>query len=435
MSVPPRHGKSDTVLHFIAWLLLRTPTARILYVTHTKSFALKQSKTARKLARAAGVRLSDESNRGDEWETEAGGGLVSRGIDGEITGRGFDVILVDDPVKSRKVAESALARENLFAWFTEDVFTRLTPTGSVIVIHTRWHVDDLIGRLVKDKGYKRLNIRAIAVVGNDNGQPENDNWKDPREDGEALWPEGGWTVEVLQERRALVGEYGWWSLYQGEPRPRGGNVFKDAHFYDELPSKGYRVGLGVDLAYTAETQRRGDWSVILELWCEQSPNRDDLPVFYVVDVIRKQVEAPDFSLSLKAKATARPGVQMWWHSSGTEKGSLQFFKRAKIPIIPKNPGGDPFTRSQEFAAAWNDGRVLVPNPEAADDDGNILFPEAEHWLPTFLEELQEFTGIADKHDDQVVAGASAFDSLTHTMPGTYGAARKARSKLPKQTWD
>lgn len=401
VSVPPRHGKSETLLHFIAWLLVWHPRARILYVTHTKTFAVKQSKAARRLARLAGVRISDESNRADEWETTEGGGLTARGIDGDITGRGFDVILVDDPVKGRKAAESSVLREALYEWFTNDVVTRLTPTGSVVVVHTRWHVDDLIGRLVKDKAYRRLNLRAIAIA-NDNGEPDND-WRDPRADGQPLWPEGGWTAEVLAERRRSVGEYSWWSLYQGEPRPRGGSVFGEASFYDVLPKVAYRVAFGVDLAYSAKTQARPDWSVLLELWREDTadPNR---PRFYIVEVLRKQVEATSFALTLKAKATERPGVRMWWHAAGTEKGSADFFKQRGIPLRVKDPAGrDPFQRSQGVAAAWNAGDVLVPNPEK--------FPHAEDWLPALLDELQDFTGIKDKNDDQVVALASAYEAL------------------------
>lgn len=416
VSVPPRHGKSETLLHFIAWLLLREPKAKILYVTHTASFARKQSKTARRLARAAGVRLSDESNRADEWETESGGGLIARGLDGEITGRGFDIIIVDDPVKSRRVAESALLRSSMFEWFTNDVFTRLTPNGSVLVVHTRWHVDDLIGRLVKDKGYERINLRAIAVA-NDNGEPDNDT----RAEGEALWPEGGWTAEVLRERREAVGEYAWWSLYQGEPRPRGGSVFGDAVYYDELPRTGYTVAFGIDLAYTAKGQGRGDYSVIVELWRSGD-------TYYVVDVVRKQVQAPEFGLTLKTKKSQRPGARMRWDYAGTEKGSAQFFARVGIHLDLHPAKGDPFVRAQEVAAAWNAGKVQVPNVED--------FASAEHWLDAFVEELQDFTGLNDKHDDQVVALASGFESLrrvggTGGSGGAYSSARKHRGSLPK----
>lgn len=427
VSVPPRHGKSETLLHFIAWILLLKPSCRILYVTHTRAFALKQSKAARRLARLAGVRISDESNRGDEWETTSGGGLTARGIDGDITGRGFDIILVDDPVKGIKAAESGQQRESLFSWFTSDVFTRLTPTGSIVVVHTRWHVDDLIGRLVKDRGYDRLNIRAIAEPDNDNRKgPQNDNWRDPRKPGDPLWPEGGWTLKVLADRERNAGPYNWYAQYQGEPRPRGGNVFGEPSFYDELPKRAYRVAFGVDLAYSESAQRRADYSVLIELWREETkdPKR---PLYYVVNVLRKQVDAPGFALTLKARATDRPGVRMHWHYAGPEKGIAQFFTKRGIPLRAKPAVGDPFQRSQEFAAAWNAGDVLVPNTEK--------FPDAEEWLPLFLDELGDFTGVKDKHDDQVVAGASAFDALrggtaAPEMPGGGGGNGSRWDNMP-----
>jgi hypothetical protein len=409
VSVPPRHGKSDTLLHYVAWLLLRQPTARILYVTHTAPFARKQSRDARKLARLAGVRIAiDGSNRQDEWETEEGGGLVARGIGGEITGRGFDIIIVDDPVKSRAVAESKVRRDQLFEWFGSDLITRLTPQGSVLVVHTRWHVDDLIGRLVDEKDFDRVNIRAVAENDN-NGEPE-----DARRDGEALWPEGGWTLDVLEERREIVGEYAWFSLYQGEPRPRGGNVFNEPAFYEELPRVGYKVSLGADLAYTAKSQGRGDYSVIIELWRSGD-------FFYVVNVIRKQVEAPAFALTLRSE-TARLKCRVRWDWAGPEKGSAQFFQRAKIPLDLHPAKGDPFQRVQEVAAAWNVGKVLVPSTEH--------FPDAEVWLDALLEELGDFTGLNDKHDDQAVALASAFAQL-QIAADAYSQNRKKRAGLPK----
>lgn len=389
VSVPPRHGKSDTVLHFVAWYLSQYPRATILYVTHTATFALKQSKTARRLAREAGVQLSEESNRADEWETTSGGGLTARGVDGEITGRGFDVILVDDPIKSHKVANSALLREGMFSWFTEDVFTRLTPTGSILVVHTRWHVDDLIGRLVSAIKFERINLRAIADNDND---PANGS----RQAGDALWPEGGWTLDALADRRRHVGEFGWVSLFQGEPRPKGGEVFRQPGYYTTLPAHSYRVAYGVDLAYTAKTH--ADYSVMLELWrTDDDPKR---PKFYVVAVHRAQVDAPSFTLTLKARNERV--APMLWYASGTEKGAADFIKRQGIPLQVMPATTDKFKRAQGVAAAWNDGRVLVPDTDA------IHAP----WLPVFLDEVLNFTGIADLHDDQVDALAAAFDRLS-----------------------
>jgi hypothetical protein len=408
VSVPPRHGKTETLLHWFAWLLLRYPGIRILYVTHTASFALKQSKAARKLAKTAGVQLSDESNRADEWETESGGGLVARSIDGDITGRGFDIVVVDDPFKNRQAAESALQREAIYQAFKQDIYTRLTPQGSVVVVHTRWHVTDLIGRLVKELAFEHLNIRAIAV--NDNARPDNDNWRDDRHEGEALWPEGGWTTDVLGERRRIVGEYGWWSLYQGEPRPRGGAVFEAPTYYDELPSKAYRVGYGCDLAYSKKTSR--DYSVCIEIWREDreglDANNERLkPLYYVVDVQRKQVKAPEFTLTLRAKVSHRPGP-MRWYAYGPELGVADFIKQLVPQLDVVSKSDDKFGRAQPVAATWNDSRFLVPSPKNLGLDDGEDMPDV--WLQ-FLGELADFTGVNDVTDDQVDALAAGHDVL------------------------
>jgi len=375
LTVPPRHGKSETILHGIALALLRDPTIPILYATHTATFAAKQSRRARKLATAVGVGPAEGANRADQWETEAGGGLVARGTGGEVTGRGFRLILVDDPIKSRAVAESSIQREAIWDWLRDDIFTRCEPGGSIIIVHTRWHPDDPIGRISAD-GWDVLTLRALAEAGDTDG----------RNEGEALWP-ARWPVEALARRRALVGEYGWASLFQGRPRPRGGTVFGDPHYYDRLPIQGYRIGHGCDLAYTAKTS--ADYSVVVTLY--QAGD-----VFYVVDVQRKQVDAPAFTLTLKAAQSTHPGP-MLWHASGTEKGAAQFIQKQLPTFRVKQTTADKFVRSQSVAAAWNADKVLLPRRAP--------------WLDVFVSEVCGFTGVGDVHDDQVDALASAHTVL------------------------
>lgn len=367
-SVPPRHGKSETLLHFVAMTLANDPTIKIGYCSHTHSFAVKQSKRARMLARKAGVEVPFQSGRMDDWQTTDGGGLVARGVGGELTGRGFDILIVDDPIKSRAVAESSTQRESVYDWFTSDAFTRLTPGGSIIVVHTRWHPGDLVGRLIDD-GWDFVNLKAID------------------DEGRALWPDGGWTKEVLEERRSNVGEYNWASLYQGEPRPKGGQVFGEPTFYDRLPTAHFQCAYGLDLAYTRKTN--ADYSVCVKLIKHEG-------LVYVADVVRKQVDAPSFALTLKAMASGTPG-RMVWHASGTERGAAQFLQQKIRQLEVVNATGDKFVRAQPVAAAWNDGRVLVP--------------ESAPWLDVFLGEMADFTGLDDAHDDQVDALASGFAAL------------------------
>src|SRR5688500_16480869 len=144
--------------------------------------------------------------------------------------------------------------------------TRVEPGGSVFVCQTRWHPDDLSGVLIK-RGWPYVKLPALD------------------EAGTALWPER-WPADALQKRREEVGPYVWASLYQGEPRPRGGAVFGDAWGYEKLPAQGYRVGIGLDLAFTKKTA--SDYSVLVVMLHHAG-------FFYVVDVVRAQTRAPDFT--------------------------------------------------------------------------------------------------------------------------------------------
>lgn len=147
VSVPPRHGKTETVLHGIAWLLARHPGWRIAYVSYAADIARSKSRQARDYALRAGVRLRDDSAALHEWGTREGGGLLATGIGGPLTGHGVRALFVDDPHKNRADADSPTSRENVFNWFTSTAMTRVEPGGSVGVVHTRWHPADLIGRL------------------------------------------------------------------------------------------------------------------------------------------------------------------------------------------------------------------------------------------------------------------------------------------------
>jgi predicted phage terminase large subunit-like protein len=374
-SVPPRHWKTFTLRGAIAKHLVRWPEEAVAYLTHTQSFANKQSREVRKLARQAGLEFARDSNRQDEWELKTGGGLVARGIEGEATGRGFRLIVIDDPIKGRETAESAIERERIFNGIEDDFLTRLAPDGSVILVHTRWHPDDPIGRYKRRDGWRGINIKALG--GEEEDQP--------------LLPDH-WPFETLDGiRRSNV--YKFSSLYQGEPRPRGGARFGEAHKFewpDARPVSGYQVAYGVDLAYTAKTH--ADFSVCVKLLRIED-------TFFVVDVRRAQVDAPSFTLTLNSMHATEPGP-MLWYASGTEKGAAQFIQK-KIPAFRvRNTTADKFVRSEAVSEAWNAGKILVPGGD-----------ERPAWVDDFVDELTNFTGVKDPHDDQVDALAAAFDLL------------------------
>ena len=373
ISAPPQHGKSETIKHALAWHLAQDPTKTHAYVTYAGNFAQDQSRQIRSIADAAGVELSEQLAL-RRWRTRRGGGLIAEGITGQLTGKSVNgVFVIDDPYKDRTDAESALKRERVWSFFTDVATTRLHPDASVIVVHTRWHEDDLAGRLVKS-GWEKINLPAI--------QP----------DGTPLWADR-YSIDVLRDRRETLGEYSWASLYMGEPRPRGGAVFRDVRLYDPqttvVQSHVWRIAIGVDLAYSAK--KKSDYSVAVVMAA------DGKGTCYVLDVIRAQVEAPVFAGMLRNLTSRYPTRPPRWYTGGTEAGVAQFMQSMGLNIDTVPAHHDKFTRALGVAAAWNANRISVP----------MNAP----WSNAFVEEVLAFTGVGDVHDDQVDAMAAAYDQL------------------------
>ena len=365
VSTPPQHGKSVTALHALCWLLARDPTRRHAYATYAQQFARDQNTIARPIAQRAGVRLTDVS--ADRWRTSEGGRIAWTGVGGPLTGQAIDgLLLADDLLKNRQEAESATHRDRIMGWLYGVGLTRVHPGGSVILIATRWHPRDPSGQLI-EAGWEEVNLPAV-------------NHAD-----EALWPDAR-PREWLEQRKAELSEYDWWSLYMGRPRPRGGAVFKGAHLYDDLPDGGYQEAHGFDAAYSTHT--RSDYSVTLT-------GRKHGDTLYVTRMIRDQLEARHYLAKLQAVGVKRVA----WYRGGTEKGLEAMLEQNGIRVrsLPVS-GGDKFVRAQHTAQTWNDGRILLPKNEP--------------WVEEFLDEMLAFTGTtADRHDDIVDALAALHDDM------------------------
>lgn len=414
-STPPRHTKTSTIVHWIIRRILTVPDSLIAYITYNQTRGESVSRTARAIAERAGVKFTTDSL--GEWRTSNGCKVIWTGVGGSLTGEGFHVVIVDDPIKDREEAESQLQRQKVYDWFNGVVYTRQEPGKrgtSFVVNHTRWHPDDLIGRLTAQGGWEVVNLPAINDA------------------GEALWPEF-FSLERLRETEAQIGPYEFSALYQGKPRQKGATVFGDAHYFEAMPT-GYSVSAGVDIAYTVRTW--SDFSVVVVLYVVGG-------VAYVVDVLRVRAETPVFKCeAVKMLAphgvnrdARNPGVNAY--IGGTEKGVLDLFKAQDgTPPLYMNAinaagEGDKFARSQPVAAAWNAGRVQVPKSIAALGNVGRQFTDRGKkptddvpWLQPFLDEVCNFTGISDPHDDQVDALAGAY------RPFTVGHASRDIRNLP-----
>lgn len=376
VSTPPRHAKTETVLHAIAHRVHRQTTKTNAYVTYADKLSKSKSRTARRLTLQTGTKLDKSSASLAEWRTNDGGGCIATSIGGAFTGQGVDgTLVIDDPIKGRKEAESELMRETTHEWFKDVAYTRLQPGGSVIVIATRWHMDDLSGRLLGTGRWEHINLPAI------------DN------EGRALWPEQ-YPVSLLEEIRETVGEYTWASLYQGQPRPRGGQLFREPAIYDE-PTWPMRIVIVCDPAATKRT--RADYSAIGVLGFRHYGPRLECDILEVVRVQREIPEIVKLLLELQekwSKTSMTMNAPILVESVGGFKAVPQMLRAIdqRLEIVEITPDTDKFTRAQPAAAAWNRGRIRVPAQAP--------------WLAPFKSEVLAFTGVNDLHDDQV-------DMLSH----------------------
>lgn len=422
VAMPPRHGKSERVSKkFPAWHVGRNPEDEIILASYSIDLSREHSMIARDtLAERAdifGVKLAKDRQSAESWGIEGyRGGVKAAGVGGPITGRGARIAIIDDPVKNSEEANSEVIREKIWQWYQSTLYTRLTPDGRIIVVMTRWHEDDLVGRLLKKEReeiengthlgerWTVINFPAIAE--------ENDYLG--RAEGEPLWPEFGFTKERLAEIRNEVGTYVWNALYQQRPSAADGTIFKREHFRyfrEEIiynipyfvlrDGKRYRKDecwnfQTVDTANSLKTIN--DYFVVTTVWV--TPEHDLL----IYDVYRTHIEGPEQKQLMKDMAHRhRPKFQAIEDKTfGTNL--IQECKRDGMTIRPVKVDKDKVTRALPIAARYEVGKVY--------------HREGAPWLTDFEDELLSFP--RGKNDDQVDTISMAGE-LVHTVRETQGA--------------
>lgn len=261
VTCPPRHGKSELcTVGFPAWYLGRNPTKEVITVSYNAELAQDFGSKTRAVVDSDAygaifnISLKDDEQSKAKWKTNKGGSYTSVGVGGAVTGRGANVLIFDDPIKNREDAESETYRQKVWDFFTSTAFTRLEPSGVVVVILTRWHVDDLAGRILQNEELKKrtkiIHLPALALRD-----------EDYRKQGEPLWPER-FSVEALSEIRSTIGPYDWEALYQGSPVLTESQEFKPEWYRyigeEELKPKQTRNILTVDPAMSKKAQ--ADWT-------------------------------------------------------------------------------------------------------------------------------------------------------------------------------
>lgn len=407
IAAPPQHGKTVLTMHGLAKAMATAPRGtHFAYVTYSQNRADEVARDFQIVAADAGLRPDGPFR---QWISRRGTHIKFTSIGGALTGFPIDkdgALIVDDPFKDDEEARSALRRETIWNWFCKVGLTRVHPGGSVFVMATRWHEDDLSGRIVKQWNWPYLNLQALC----DNEQT------DPmgRRLGEALWPEMRSSAFLEEQRQRNPIAFS--ALYQGLPRPKGGALFEpEPPRFDELPKgRPFRVAYGADLAYSKRTQ--ADWSVLVRLIeCDGR--------YYVTGVFRRQLRAPEFIQQSRLFRQERAGKIRWYGSSIEVNGVAEFVKERLPELNAIVAKGDKFQRAQSVAESWNLGNVLVPSPES---------PYYGDWVADFLDEVTTFSGVDDPHDDQVDALAAGFDELDESR--SHGSIGNVNTSLQDSSW-
>ena len=387
--MPPGSAKSTYAsVIFPAWWLLRRGRGHVLAACHTESLGAHFGRRVRALlaehGAADGAGLARDDRSAVRFATRSGGSYFATGVRGPLMGRRADLIVIDDPIKSQAEADSAAARDALWDWFRADLTTRLTPRGRMVLVMTRWHEDDLAGRLLASgDDWTALRLPALAEA------------DDPfRPQGAPLWPE--WEDEAaLARRRLAVGPRAWAALYQQRPQSDLDALFRVGRIavLDAEPEC-RRAVRAWDLAATAATDGRDpDWTVGLKL------ARTEAGGYVVLDVLR--LRGGPLEVAEAIEQTARldgRGVAIGLPQDPGQAGKQQVaFLAARL------------TGFRVVASPESGSKLTRAGPAAAQIEAGLLGVLRAGWNRTFLDELREFPG--GRKDDQVDALARAMTML------------------------
>jgi predicted phage terminase large subunit-like protein len=399
--LPPGSAKSTyaSVL-FPPWFMGNHPSLPVIAASHSKELAERFGRRVRNQVGSPlfkeifGFGLSGDSGAAGRWETARGGEYFAVGVDASVTGRRAALGIIDDPVKGRQEADSATVRQHVWDWYKSDFWTRLIPDAALIYIGTRWHDDDLAGRLLEEAktGGEQWEVVKLSAEAKEN---------DPlgRAPGERLWAE--WFSEE-QIRIAKRDARNWSALWQQEPMPESGDYFKAEwiKWYDNPPPRAQLRTYGAsDYATKAEG---GDFTVHLVVGI------DPLSDIYLLDLWREHA-ASDVWVDVLLDMMFRWKTITWAEEMGQIKNSVGPF------ITKRQLERKIFGVRRQFASSFDKptraqairGRMAM---------GKVHFPRGAPWAIDLVQELLRFP--AGTHDDQIDGLSLIGAMLDEMVPGS-----------------
>lgn len=384
VSTPPQEGKTTWIIHYIAWQLMRNPRLNVIYVAYSQFRANSVSRQIRDLVRRW-TPLRDDSASVSQWQTERGGGLLAAGRGTGVTGFSCDLLVIDDPIKDMKEAQSETIREAIAEHFDSVLMTRMAALSQIVVVATRWHKDDLISHVIDKLGADYVNIPAQAT-------DEDDILG--REPGEWLQSVQNRSENAWEKTKKSVGTYVWQALYQGDPQVTGGsyiNVDKiDIVPYDTIV---YSNDRGI--------MQTLDRALVIQSWDLAFTGKDDFVAgqvwayisgtWVMIDRVHERASFTRTVTLVQQMAARWPQTTRIYVEQAANGAALIDTLKRRALITPVTPRGS------------KEARALAVQPLI--DQGLVKIVDACYDEQLFTE-LREFPFA--KHDDQV-------DALTQAL--------------------
>jgi len=426
--MPPGSGKSELVSRNLpAWIFGKNPDAMMMATSYGASLASDMNRDVQRILDSEAykkvfptVGLSGKSVRtvttGSSYlrNTEVfeivnhKGYYKCAGIGGSITGKRFFYGIIDDPLRGRKDAESQTTRDTIWNWYKDDFHTRqLNKDARILLTLTRWHADDLAGRLLEEQrtipnGDKWTVVRIPMISEEDDRCPE-----DPREVGQPLWPSRFGGIEAMEALRQSKGTYSWAGLYQQRPTLAAGNIFNRGwwRYYKQSPEE--QAAGCTELIQTWDcTFKDGDGTdyVVGQVWGRDRADK------YLIDQVRGRMDFPTTLSAIRSLSAKWPkATRKLIEDKANGPAVISTLQHEIAGIIPVKPEGGKVVRAQAAAPTIESGNVYLPSPVHAP------------WIHDFVQECSDFPN--GKHDDMV-------DACTYSLNYFINRPQKQRVALP-----
>lgn len=414
LQAPPQHGKSWAINDFICWVMGKNPEFKQIFASFSERLGVRANLYVQRVLdserykrvfpdtqlNASSANQQGQFLRNREMLEIVGheGSFRNTTVNGPVTGEGLDLGIIDDPLKGRKEANSLRNRDHVWGWLTDDFMTRFSEFAGLLVILTRWHIDDPAGRIQEE--FPQARVLRYAAIAEKNELGEDGRVR--RRKGEALFPEVK-SAEFLLRRKKFMTAASWASLYQQSPIVQGGEMFPVEKFtvVSMLPSGAKRVK-SVRYWDKAGTSGGGKYSAGV-LMTELTDGR-----WIVENVVRGQWNAFDRETRIKQTAdNDGPDVTVWVEqepgSGGKESAERSVVMLKGFKAYADRVTGDKETRAEPYAAQVQGGNVLLMS-----GDWNKAFKEEHEFFPN------------GPYKDQVDAAAGAFAKLVAKEKGRVG---------------